>query len=158
MLNRLEKTQQLWGGSNAAIDAWLAERQDVLVKYCELAGLPPFDGSDALPDNTKIQSFCQLLMDYLSAGHFEVFDHIVSKCEEKGPKSMAIANEVYPKIAKTTDIALSFNDRFAELKEDADLNDFDLNLSALGQLLEERFELEDQLIETLYLHHSPEKA
>ncbi len=155
MLTRIEQQQQQWGGSHNAIDKWLAERQEVLVEYCRLAGLPPFEKTDrALPQKKDIQSFCQLLMDYISAGHFEVFDQIVMQCKENGPNSLALAKTIYPQIVISTDVALTFNDKYAEDSQVALHDNFDDNLSALGQFLEQRFELEDQLIETLYSKHS----
>ena len=155
MLNRLEQAQQKWGGSNKAIDAWLNERQDVLKQYCQLAGLPPYDESDRmLPGNNHIKQFCQILMDYISAGHFEVYEQIVSLCKENGNQSLALARGALPQISLTTDIALSFNDKFTEGNVDINMANIDKDLSILGQALEERFELEDQLIETLYLKHS----
>ena len=79
MLTRLEKAQQKWGGSHTVIDKWLSERQELLVLYCRIAGFSPYDKKDhALPDQLQIQNFCQLLMDYLSAGHFEVYDDIAN--------------------------------------------------------------------------------
>lgn len=154
MLTRLEQAQQQWGGSLIAIDNWLTERQEVLVMYCQLAGLPPFDQTDrALPKKEEIKSFCQILMDYLSAGHFEVFDQVVAQCKINGPKSLALAEKVYPRIAKSTDVALNFNDKYAEASDNSAFENFDHSLSALGQFLEERFELEDQLIEALYTKH-----
>lgn len=155
MLNRLQQAQQKWGGSNKAIDAWLDERQDVLKQYCQLAGLPPYDEQDRLlPSNNSIQNFCQILMDYLSAGHFEVYDQIVARCQENGPESLALAKQVYPQLSQSTDIALAFNDKFADTKQVPTLTGFDNDLSMLGESLEQRFELEDQLIEALYLKHS----
>lgn len=149
MLSRLEKVQQQWGGSHNAIDNWLNERQEVLVSYCQLAGLPPFENANkALPNSGQIQSFCQLLMDYVSTGHFEVYDKIVLQSKQQNPNKKAIADELYPKISKTTDIALQFNDKYAENTNEV-LNDFDDSLSALGQFLEERFSLEDKFIEAL---------
>ncbi|NMP15994.1 sigma D regulator [Thalassotalea sp. Y01] len=154
MLTRLEQAQQQWGGSHTAIDNWLAERQAVLVGYCQLASLPPYDQADrALPTKTELQSFCQLLMDYISAGHFEVFDQLVAQCKKNGPDSVALAARIYPEISKSTDVALNFNDKYAEVAEDDTLEGFDINLSALGQLLEERFEMEDILIEELFTKH-----
>lgn len=151
MLNRLEKTQQQWGGSHNVIDSWLNERQEVLVSYCQLAGLPPFDTTNRkLPDDDEIKSFCQLLMDYVSTGHFEVYDKIVLQSKQQDPNKKALADELYPKISKTTDIALQFNDRYADNKQTTEvMKDFDDSLSALGQFLEERFSLEDKFIATL---------
>ena len=155
MLTRLEQAQQHWGGSNNAIDNWLEERKDVLVYYCQLAGLPPYGQIDsALPDKSIIRRFCQLLMDYISAGHFEVYDQIVARCKENGAESMALAKKLYPRIEDSTDATLTFNDKFADSSDNKQLQSFDVELSQLGELLEERFELEDQLIEALYLKHS----
>ena len=155
MLSRFEEAQQKWGGSHSVIDAWLTERQELLLQFCKLAGFAPFDQNDhALPDQVQIQSFCQIMMDYLSAGHFEVYDSIVQACKEKGPKSVALANTLYPRISETTDVALYFNDKYAEASQDASLGSFDTDLSKLGETLELRFELEDELIENFYANHT----
>lgn len=155
MLKSLEKAKQEWGGSHSAIDSWLQERQELLVIYCKLAGLPPYERSDqALPKKGEILEFCQILMDYLSAGHFEIYDDLVKACAEKGPSSLKLAQSLYPQISASTDIALSFNDDYANAKEESLLPNFDEDLSTLGQALEQRFEFEDELIENLYTHHT----
>ncbi|MBE0376954.1 MULTISPECIES: Rsd/AlgQ family anti-sigma factor [Pseudoalteromonas] len=155
MLTRLEKAQQKWGGSHTVIDKWLTERQELLVLYCRIAGFSPYDQKDhALPDQLQIQNFCQILMDYLSAGHFEVYDDIAKACEQKGPSSQQLASELYPRISETTDIALDFNDKYAEVDKEDLLKDFDDDLSKLGEALELRFELEDELIDNLYSNHT----
>ena len=155
MYTRLESAQQKWGGSLTAIDNWLDERQRLIVRYCELAALPPFDkkSGNSLPDLADIQHFCQLLMDYLSAGHFEVYEQIVSQCAVNGQDSRQLADSLYPKIATSTDMALEFNDKYAETGSDHHFSGFDADLSTLGQALEERFEYEDELIDTLYEKH-----
>ncbi|BBN80149.1 sigma D regulator [Pseudoalteromonas sp. A25] len=155
MLSRLEQAQEKWGGSHSVIDAWLAERQELLLQYYKIAGFSPYDKKDhALPDQMQIQSFCQILMDYLSAGHFEIYDNLVEACEEKGPDSAKLAKALYPRIADTTDVALDFNDKYAENAQEQVLEDFDKDLSRLGEVLESRFELEDELIDNLYANHS----
>lgn len=155
MLTRLEKAQQKWGGSHTVIDKWLTERQELLVLYCRIAGFSPYDKKDhALPDQLQIQNFCQILMDYLSAGHFEVYDDIAKACEQKGPHSQQLASELYPRISETTDTALDFNDKYAEVDKEDLLKDFDDDLSKLGEALELRFELEDELIDNLYSNHT----
>jgi regulator of sigma D len=155
MLTRVEKAQQKWGGSHTIIDTWLNERQALIVLYCKIAGFSPSDKKDhSLPKPEQILSFCQLLMDYLSAGHFEVYDDIAKACESKGPESQSLANAIYPRISSTTDIALDFNDKYAEVEKDDLLKNFDNDLSILGEALELRFELEDELIDNLYANHS----
>lgn len=155
MLNQLEQAQERWGGSNQVIDTWLKERQDVLVSYCELAGLPPFDKKDsALPSLVDVKRFCQVLVDYISTGHFEVFDKIVAQCSQNGPASTELANKLYPQINTSTDVVLEFNDKFAEQDDQKGFHGFDQGLAKLGQALEQRFELEDKLIAELFHKHS----
>ncbi|WP_423188129.1 sigma D regulator [Alishewanella sp. d11] len=157
MYTRLQQAQQKWGGSLVAIDNWLDERQQLIVSYCKLAGLPPFEKDrHTMPSQDKIIEFCQLLMDYLSAGHFEVYEQIVTQCAINGRDSRKLAESLYPKISVSTDLALEFNDKYAEHLSTRNSGAFDIELSALGQSLEERFALEDRLIETLYVKHQDE--
>ena len=66
MLKRVEKAQQKWGGSHTVIDNWLNERQELIVLYCKIAGFSPYEKKDqSLPEPSQIQTFCQILMDYL---------------------------------------------------------------------------------------------
>jgi len=107
-----------------------------------------------LPEPSQIQAFCQILMDYLSAGHFEVYDDIAKACEKKGLESQQLANTIYPRISDTTDIALDFNDKYAEVDAEDLLTGFDNDLSVMGEALEARFALEDELIDNLYSNHT----
>ncbi|MBU1310271.1 sigma D regulator [Rheinheimera muenzenbergensis] len=155
MYTRVQNAQQKWGGSLSAIDTWLEERQQLIVSYCKLAALPPFDHKrTTMPSQHAVQEFCQLLVDYLSAGHFEVYERIVSECAVNGTDSRKLADSLYPKIAVSTDLALNFNDNYAEHLSTRHSGAFDRELSALGQALEERFEYEDELINTLHEKHS----
>ncbi|TDF35753.1 sigma D regulator [Alteromonadaceae bacterium M269] len=150
MYNKVTQAEEKWGGRNGAIDNWLSERKQLLVQYCELAGLPPFEGEgQALPSTQKITSFCASLMDYISAGHFEVYDKIAEESQSQQATKKLI-DELYPDIKNTTDVALGFNDSFADSTATQDLDGFDVKLSDLGQKLELRFSMEDKLIETLY--------
>ncbi|MFT5880481.1 MAG: regulator of sigma D [Moritella sp.] len=155
MLTKLEQAQQAWGGTHNAIDHWLAERQKLIVDYCKLEGLPPFEKTATLPSPDELQAFCQRLIDYLSTGHFEVYDQIVSLCAEHGGKSLALAQQIQPRILLTTDSLVEFNDKYAECdNEDETLwLSLDNDMSEVGELLEQRFSLEDQLLYTLSTYH-----
>lgn len=149
MLTKLEQTTQKLGGINSAVDTWLEERKQLLVQYCQLAGLPPFEReTNALPDKDEIEKFCEILMDYISAGHFEIYQKIMAECAESASNS-ALAEEIYAQFSDSTDTALSFNDQYASVSDEHDLDIFDVNLAQLGQKMEERFGLEDRLLQTL---------
>jgi len=154
MLTRLEQAQQKWGGELNVVDHWLEQRQQLLVEYCRLAGLPPFERSGrALPEVSQIRQFCERLVDYLSAGHFEIYDRVVSSCAKCGPEGNALAQKLYPQISDTTEEALAFHDQYAEVKPDDALQAFDTDLANLGETMEARFEMEDQLINLLHSYH-----
>ena len=145
MLTKLERATKQWGGVNATIDTWLDERKELLVQYCRLAGLPPFERPDkALPSSRDINAFCEILMDYVSAGHFEIYDKIVSDSDDMGQEETT-----FPQFSASTDAALSFNDKYANLSDEHELQGFVVNLAALGQQMEERFSFEDELIQAL---------
>lgn len=147
MLGQIEKVKQRWGGHDATIDTWLHARQQLLVQYCELVGLN--EEKSALPDAGKINLFCEYLMDYLSAGHFEVYDLLVSD-DDAGSR---LKDQVYPRIAETTDHALRFNDAYTDAVSVEQAQSFDADLSQLGEVLATRFEFEDHLINHMYHHH-----
>ncbi|QIZ78562.1 sigma D regulator [Ferrimonas lipolytica] len=151
MLTKLEKAIDTWGGSSKIVDQWLDNRRQLLINYCQLAGLPPYSNdTGTLPEEAHIKHFCGLLMDYVSAGHFEVYDQVASACEKSGEKSRQLAKELLPKINLSTDLALDFNDQYTNGIDDEQMLRLDQDLSKLGQAMEERFELEDRLLDTLH--------
>ena len=155
MLTRLKQAKEEWGGTLSVIDNWLEDRQNLVVLYCELAGLPPYQQqNNGLPEQEKITEFCQRLLDYASTGHFEIYEQIIAQSKLDGEENLKIAQELYSRLTTTTDTALNFNDQYAESASDTDLLDFDKDLSELGQIMESRFEREDQLLEVVHLHHT----
>ena len=80
-----------------------------------------------------LSRFCDTLVDYLSAGHFQVFQRIVPTAHE------------YAAIESTTQLAMSFNDQFGNLRS-VDIPEVKAALEALALVLGTRFELEDDLL------------
>lgn len=148
MLQQLESVKSKWGGKSLVIDKWLLERQALLVSYCQLAGINAHD--DCLPDADEISEFCGALLDYLSAGHFEIFELLV----EGDASGLTLKDELYPRLAETTDAALSFNDAFADALSPEQAAKLDKALANLGETLEERFALEDELIAHVHKNES----
>ncbi len=88
-----------------------------------------------LPDLAQalLQRFCESLVDYLSAGHFNVFQRV------------SLAADEYAAIEATTQLALCFNDRYGEALS-IDSGEVKLSLEHLAQVLGSRFELEDDVL------------
>lgn len=151
MLKQLERAEKKWRGSNTLIDQWLNNRRKLLVQYFQIAGLPPYETIDkSLPAFQSVKEFCDLLVDYVSEGHFEVYDRVVSACEKSCESSQSLAQNIVPKISETTDLALDFNDKYTEADDEKILYQLDKDLSSLGDVMETRFQLEDQLLEVLH--------
>ena len=155
MLTKLKQAREEWGGTLSIIDNWLEARQSLIVLYCELAGLPPYQKETrTIPTQEKITEFCQMMLDYASTGHFEIYEQIIHQCKFDGQNNLKIAQELYSHINTTTDTALNFNDKYADSIDGKTLAEFDKDLSELGQIIEERFGREDQLLEVVHLHHT----
>ena len=134
-------------GSRELVRKLLSERTEMFVLYCRLAGLAPYQGSKPKANGVHelLQEFCQVLVDYIAAGHFSLYERIVSGTERR--KELAeIAAQLYPKIAETTEAALAFNDKY-DTDERFELSGaFHESLSNLGEQLALRIELEDKLL------------
>ncbi|CAB0151758.1 Regulator of sigma D [Pseudidiomarina piscicola] len=150
MLTRQEQAKQRWGGAHQEIDAWLHERQEMLIEYFKLAGLPPYNKRQAaLPSAEEIRNFCGLLVDYVSSGHFEIYDRIVRNSTSEPDQTEALASELFPLISETTEVALAFHDQYGNSVDETQLNEFDRRLSELAEVLELRMEFEDRLLQSL---------
>ena len=156
MLENCNDAKERWGGVNDLIDKWLKERQGLIVQLCDLSGNP---GSSQENKVERFQSFCQILVDYVSVGHFEVYEQLLSEAAEFNDGGTELANKIIPKIQASTEIALNFNDRFDNIhKVDDGIEGLILELETLGKTLEDRFELEDVLIESLHKAHEDSVA
>ena len=150
MLNRLDKTRQELAGKNAAIDAWLNARQDLLIQYVSL--ISQRNGRQkCLPPCTDVRNFCQFLVDYISAGHFEIYQCVVDAMEQASGRSLSLVNRIVPKLEHNTTELMQFIDAFCEVQDAELLMTLDAELNQLGPLLEERFRLEDRLVKALRL-------
>lgn len=124
----------------------LTERQEMLVLFNRLAEYKTFTRS--APAQAVLQRFCQVLMDYIALGHFEVY-----QCIEEGTgntercrKIKEMARDLYPRIAATTQTAVDFNDRYDSGNRVDVVKGLSGDLSRLGEQLATRVELEDRLI------------
>ena len=148
MLNRLESLTQRVGGSNELVDQWLLARKQLLVTYCALVGIKPNKEKHTPLNEKALENFYHNLVDYLSAGHFHIYDKIIKQVEGSASPKMALTTKFYPKLQANTETIMAFHDRYT----DADINqeaylEFNKALSDIGEALASRFALEDQLIQ-----------
>lgn len=132
--------------TNDMVDKWLLERQQMLVLYCQLAGLEPYTPDK--PIKKLLREFCQVLVDYIAFGHFEVYDRI-GRGDERRSMVLEIAEEVYPRVAEVADLVVAFNDKYETQDREPRLSNLDRDLSELGEQLASRIEMEDRLVSAL---------
>ncbi|WP_151671213.1 sigma D regulator [Nitrincola schmidtii] len=151
MLEKCRNARERWGGVSQIIDHWLEQRQQLISAFINL---PDAEVGESL--NAKIDNFCSVLIDYISSGHFEVYEQLLNEGREFKDGSVEKAQMLLPLIQPTTDFALDFNDACNGFSKPTlrELRDFSNQLSHLGESLEERFSIEDQLIEILHNAHS----
>jgi len=118
----------------------------MLSLYSKLADKHPFVDPDSISD--LLEQFCQALIDYTADAHFRLYRFIDEK-KERRRAIIDVADDVYPRIVKSTKSILDFNDKY-DLEDYSDqlfaLGD---DLSRLGESLAHRIELEDKVIDVL---------
>ncbi|MCP4488282.1 MAG: sigma D regulator [Gammaproteobacteria bacterium] len=129
-----------------SINELLNERQEVLVAMCQLAD---FNG-DATTDTIvgDLKSFNQTLVDYTALGHFELYERIIEGKERRVSVSQ-VANQVYPTISATTEKIVEFNDKYDGVDDGESLQGLQVDLSAISEVMAQRIESEDQLLQEM---------
>lgn len=160
---------------------WLKERQDLLIAFNEMCQLKqeiseshtidlkqnilhisetlradtlhlvPTSASDQLE---PLQSFCQLLIDYVSIGHFKIFEKLAEAKAQLPGKQSELDKNLLTKILRTTLLALDFNDQYENINLAQNYSELPTlleDLSKLGEQLAERMDWEDQLIQNYLL-------
>ncbi len=148
MLESCQTAQERWGGVHELIDRWLEERRQLLVSYYRL--------TKALADQGKtsteaLEGFREWLTDYLSAGHFEIYEQLMKEAQAFGDQpALVLLDQALPKLHTLTHQLMDLDSQL----NPAALQRLESNLSQIGELLAERFDIEDQLIEKLHSAHA----
>ena len=144
-----------WQRIETLVKHWLEERRRLIYLLCAVRGIRglTFDG---VPIHYRVQQLCQVLMDYISAGHFEVYRELVREARSFHTDNPGLVNKILQELEDSTDEALSFNEDFETPERcDALLDSLPRRLSTLLEKLEERFALEDQLILSIHQQEWP---
>lgn len=133
--------------SQSDINSLVMSRSDTLSLYADLASHRPYTLSGPFPE--ELRKFCQALIDYAASAHFQLYQHL-DEHKERRRAVMNVANEVYDAITRTTDLILTFNDRYgAEADLEAHMQHVEHDLSTLGEALADRIQNEDMIIDAM---------
>lgn len=124
----------------------VASRNETLSLYSNLASCRPYQPGEQTEE--MVRRFCQALVDYAATAHFQLYRYIVEN-KERRQAVLALAEQIYPQIAASTDAILDFNDRYDVAPLETRITDLADDLSQLGEMLADRIQLEDKVIEAL---------
>lgn len=146
MKEQLNEAQERRGASHELIQHMLKERNQLLSLLLQVSS----DGSknQSVQSDANLEEFVQVLVDYIAARHFGLYERI-SEGKERRKTVSELAMKIYPRIEQTTQIALAFDEKYNPENKDRNFNNFPEDLSMLGEELTTRIELEDQLIQLL---------
>ncbi|GKW13904.1 MULTISPECIES: sigma D regulator [Pectobacterium] len=151
MLNQLQSLTEYVGGNNALIDQWLQARKQLLVAYYHLVGIKPNKEALSLLDEEALDNFCQNLVDYLSTGHFHLYEKMLHEAATHSEQVLALSTQLDLALQNNTQQIMTFYDSHLAAAIDHDnCIEFQQALSSVGEALEERFTLEDNMIRQVY--------
>ncbi|MDH5570239.1 MAG: sigma D regulator [Gammaproteobacteria bacterium] len=132
--------------SHNKLNTLLSTRKETLLCLNQLASMRPFKADEDVQN--LLQEFCESLVDYTASAHFQLYSFIESGSERRSSIN-DLAESVYPRIADSTQIILDFNEKYDCCDSCNNLKHLDSDLSKLGEILAERINYEDQIIELL---------
>ncbi|RLM27464.1 anti-RNA polymerase sigma 70 factor [Brenneria alni] len=151
MLNQLQSLTELVGGNNALIDQWLQARKQLLIAYYHLVGIKPNKETHSLLDEEALNGFCQKLVDYLSIGHFHVYERVLRESALLSEQKQAFFSQLDQALKNNTQQIMAAYDGYLAATIDHDnCIEFQQALSSVGENLAERFSLEDQVIRLIF--------
>lgn len=122
------------------------ERSAVWSMYCQIAEMKPYASENRI--RPVLSKFSQLLIDYVSLGHFSIYEHLLAEKQNQS-SVLSYAEQIYPAFSNTTASAVSFSDTYDDGKRKFKTDRLAQDLSVLGEHLAERMELEDKLCSML---------
>ncbi|KAA0012632.1 sigma D regulator [Billgrantia pellis] len=155
MLEQCKTARERWGGVHQLIDRWLDERRELLVSFVDLK--EACDTELEAVSKPQIDRFSELLMDYISAGHFEIYPQLREEANAfEDHEALEIAGKLLERLDLSTEMVLAFDSDYSTpVRCQHFLPRLPAWLDRLAKGLTERFALEDQLIARLHAAHTP---
>lgn len=158
MLEDCKNALERWGGVHSLIDRWLDQRRSLLVSFIELKDA--CDSELEAVSKARIDTFSETLMDYISAGHFEIYPQLAEEARAFNDESaLQIASQLLERLEMSTEMVLEFDTDYAStVRCQQHLVRLPAWIDRLAKGLTERFALEDQLIARLHAANSPQNT
>jgi len=134
------------GQTKAVVDKILKERKQMLVLFEKVAGIAPY--AKARADTGLLEEFSQILVDYIAAGHFSLYERI-AEGKERRQRVIELARDLFPQLMETTEAVVAFNDAFDKADKAGEYDPVLKRIPSLGENLALRVDLEDRLLSAM---------
>ncbi|MGE3318324.1 MAG: Rsd/AlgQ family anti-sigma factor [Candidatus Berkiella sp.] len=128
---------------STTIAKWLLERQECIVTLHHLCSYRPFNPAKTACILPILNEFCEKLMDYVSRGHFEIYEKIQEVIEQNSQISQTMQENWLSSLLASTGACLDFNDKYELTSHFGQLEN---DLSELALQLAQRLDIEDKMI------------
>lgn len=125
------------------ISKWLQERQECIVTLHHLCSYRPFTPAKTACILPILNEFCELLMDYVSRGHFEMYEKLQTIIEQQDERTDGMPLNWLTALLSTTSTCLDFNDKYELTTHYGEL---ERDLSNLALQIAQRLDIEDKMI------------
>lgn len=136
----VQRQDKRWDYQDAALNHWLYDRQQLIQAQNNLIKLRPFKEKVWFED--ELDALLTLLVDYISEGQFKILETI-AQAAELNP-DVHLDKEIVYKILQTNNDGVDFYEKYHNATSFTSLEN---DLSKLSEILANRFEWEDMLIE-----------
>ena len=144
-----EHSQRLVTGFdlNHILGLWRIQRDNIRHSLHAVKTPPKFSSTEE-----ELKKLCEQLMDYVSAGHFEIYQKLISEDGHFDEDNLALLESLLKQIDKCTDQAIDFNDKYDcdDKFIAAEENSLADDLENLEHCLKIRYVLEEQVVELLH--------
>lgn len=130
--------------TRGVIEKLLTERRELLALLFDSASSDPVA---SVIEQERLKEFCEILVDYIAAGHFGLYQRLADATERRAAV-IEVAGRVYPLIKSITETAVAFSDQ-CESNGYQRTDEIMQKLSELAEDLSTRFEMEDQIIDAM---------
>lgn len=136
----IDRKKDFLVSDNKAIASWLKERKELLVLYSQLVAVT--EETPELEEIELINNFSTVLIDYVSSGHFSVYEQLIPNLNISKEHQAHIFGQIY----QTTEIALAFHDNYENISARPNMDKFTKDFSIIGEAISIRIDLEDKLL------------
>jgi len=132
-----------------AINELMAERQQLLISFCRMAGLDAGVKAAVHSDQpVELRELCQILMDYYALWQFEIHDLLLSSGTWY-PDALEALKQAAGRLEESRIIAVAFNDKYDSEGHALQMDRLEHDLSLLGEEIAQQIGLEDRIIHAM---------